>query len=116
MSKLEFKSNARPTIGIELELGLVDVETMGLSSSIESILEHFPEESGTCMKPELMQCCMEINTGICETVADAETDLKEKLIRVERVADELGLRLWWGATHPFSLWRDQKVTPNRRRS
>jgi carboxylate-amine ligase len=61
-----------------------------------------------------MQCCIEINSGICETVADAEEDLKSKIRRVEGVTDELGLRLWWGATHPFSLWRDQLITPNDR--
>jgi len=26
----------------------------------------------------------------------------------------LGLRLWWGATHPFSSWEDQKITPDAR--
>ena len=37
MSKLEFRCNDRPTLGIELELGLVDDETMELSSSIEKV-------------------------------------------------------------------------------
>ena len=26
----------------------------------------------------------------------------------------MALRLWWGATHPFSTWQDQKITPDDR--
>jgi len=113
MEKLHFNANTRPTVGIELELGLVDARTMALSSSIHRLLEelHGPEAE---FKPELMQCCLEINTCICETIADADADLHAKLARVETVTDRLGLQLWWGATHPFSLWRDQEITPNQR--
>jgi len=49
-----------------------------------------------------------------EPIAEAESDLREKIIRLESVLDPMGLRLWWGATHPFSLWRDQHVTPTER--
>jgi carboxylate-amine ligase len=114
MSKLEFSKNERPTLGIELELGLVDADTMALSSSIETVLARLPQEARPYIKPELMQCCIEIITGICPTVAEAEKDLRQKLTMVEQVTDALGLRLWWGATHPFSLWRHQRVTPDER--
>jgi carboxylate-amine ligase len=61
-----------------------------------------------------MQCCVEIITGVCDTVADAEADLRAKIAQVEALGDEMGLCLWWGATHPFSQWADQKVTPDER--
>ena len=115
MRKLEFNSNQKPTLGVELELALVDDQTMELSSSIQQVLDELDQNPEIPVyKPELMQCCIEINTGICRTVADAEADLREKLFRVEEVTDRLGLRLWWGGTHPFSLWREQRVTPNER--
>jgi carboxylate-amine ligase len=113
MQKLGFNSNSRHTLGVELELGLVDEQSMELTSGIHHVLDKLDANSAE-FKPELMQCCLEINSGICETVADAEADLKGKIRRVENVTDELGLRLWWGATHPFSLWRDQLITPNDR--
>ncbi len=116
MGKLEFTSNAEHTLGIELELGLVDESTMDLSSSIQHVLDALPESitQQDCMKPELMQCCIEVITGVCDTVEGAETDLRGKLIAVEEVMDRLNLRLWWGATHPFAEWRQQHVTPNDR--
>ncbi|MCA9208837.1 MAG: glutamate--cysteine ligase, partial [Planctomycetales bacterium] len=87
---------------------------MALASAIHPLLEKLPDNDDGVCKPELMQCCIEVNTDVCETVAQAELDLRQKLARVEAATDELGLRLFWGATHPFSLWREQQVTPNER--
>ena len=114
MTKLAFTRNDRPSLGIELELALVNGETMALSSSIEPLLQRLPQAEEQCYKPELMQCTIEVNTCVCDTVGQAEADLRAKLANVEQAAAALGLRLWWGATHPFSFWREQKVTPNER--
>ena len=114
MTKLEFESNSTTTLGVEIELGLVDGETMALSSSVSRLLAKLPESAHHVYKPELMQSCIEINTGVCNTVEDAKQDLVQKLVSLESATDELGLRLWWGATHPFSQWKDQQVTPTER--
>ena len=114
MGKVEFHSNDRPTIGIELELGIVDAKTMSLTSAIQPLVELLPEERRVNFQPELMQCCIEVISGVCDTVADAETDLTEKVILLEQAADQLNLGLWWGATHPFSSCHEQQVTPDPR--
>lgn len=115
MNILEFKSNDRPTVGIEIELGLVDRETRALSSSIEPLLAKFPTDNGEIpYKPELMQCYIEVNTGVCETIDEARADLEPKIKTLQSAADSIGVDLWWGATHPFSSWRDQKVTQTER--
>ncbi|MEQ8835738.1 MAG: YbdK family carboxylate-amine ligase, partial [Lacipirellulaceae bacterium] len=114
MPKLSFRSNPEPTIGIEIELGIVDEETMELSNSFEQIAGRLPKGEIECFKPELMQSVMELNTGVCKTIAEADEDLRTKLLLVEKAAQETGNRLWWGATHPFSHWSDQRVTPNER--
>ncbi len=114
MDKIDFTSNASPTLGIELELALVDGETMALSSSIDQVLQRVPESFNDRIKPELMQSYVEINTGVCSTVDDAQEDLLERLRFLEGITDELGLRLYWSGTHPFSQWRDQRVTHNER--
>ena len=119
MAKIDFHRNERPTVGIELELGLLDANTLALSSAYGLLSArltaegHQTEDSGN-FKPELMQCVLEINTGICETVGDAERDLRGKIATVESACDALGLKLWWGATHPFSSWEDQRITPDDR--
>ena len=114
MSALEFTRNESPTIGIEIELQLVNAETFELSSSIEDILSRIPDHLHAHVKPELMQSYLEINTGICQTVRQAGDDLRGKIEEVERVTDALGLKLFWAATHPCSSWRDQEITVNER--
>lgn len=114
MSQLEFTRNDKPTIGVELELQLVDEETMALANRIEDVLAALPEQMRATIKPELMQSYLEINTGICETVRDAGADLQRKLNLVETASNSLGLKLFWAGSHPFSSWRDQKITVDDR--
>jgi carboxylate-amine ligase len=119
MTKIEFTRNDRPTVGIEIELGLLDAETFALASAYGLLNArltaegHQDDERGN-FKPELMQCVLEINTNVCETIADAKRDLSDKIGIVETACDDLGLRLWWGGTHPFSSWEEQRITPDDR--
>ena len=112
--KMIFKPSAGPTLGVELEVALVDAETMALSSSIQQVLDRLPKHLHGRVKPELMQCYLEINTEVCQTVSEAEGDLREKIRAVEKVTDEAGLLLYWTGTHPFSNWQDQLPTPGER--
>ena len=114
MKSLTFTSNTKPTLGVEIELALVDAKTMSLSNSIQDVLARVPDQFADRIKPELMQSYVEINTEVCDTVDQARRDLSEKLRLVEKITDALDLRLYWSATHPFSSWGEQKVTPNKR--
>ena len=114
MSQLDFTRNDSPSIGVEIELQLVDSETMALANRIEDVLAALPEELSNAIKPELMQSYLEINTGVCSTVRDAGADLRGKLQVVENAIDPLGMKLFWAGSHPFSSWRDQKVTVDDR--
>jgi len=114
MTVLEFASNRQPTVGLELELGLVDVQTMELSNCFAQLLERLPDQGAGRFKPEIIQSVVEINTDVCESVKDADKELRGRLGVVEAAADSLGLTLWWGGLHPFARCRDQLVTPDER--
>lgn len=114
MPKLAFARNDRPTVGIELELGILDVRTMELSNSFAALAERLQADGNPSFKPELKQCVMEINTDVCESIDAAEEDLRGKIVAVEQAADALGLALWWGGSHPFSRWKEQLTTPTER--
>jgi carboxylate-amine ligase len=114
MTKLNFTSNPSHTLGVELELALVDRETGALSSSIQSVLSGLEPPILNWCKPELMQCCVEVITDVCHTVDEVEADLRAKLVAVQNAADRSEVSLWWGSTHPFSLWRDQQITASER--
>ena len=114
MSPYTFVSSPGPTLGVELELNLVDAQTLALRSGVVPILESLPPELHGSVKPELFQCYLEINTAICRDVAEVQRDLTAKIKVVEQLARNQGMRLYWGGTHPFSRWQDQEVTPNER--
>ncbi|GAC1465629.1 MAG: glutamate--cysteine ligase [Isosphaeraceae bacterium] len=109
-----FRRNDWPTLGVEVELQLVDARTMALRSAIAEVLGELPVDLHEFVKPEFMQCYVEVNTGICRTVDDVANDLRAKIGSVEHAADRRGVGLVWAATHPFSSWREQEITPQER--
>jgi len=114
MAKINFNPNDFPTLGVEIELGLIDMENGTLANLILSVLDNLDEDTLKRCKPELMQCCLEINTDVCRSVDEVRDDLSRDLKTVQGVVDQMGLGLWWGATHPFCRWRDQVVMPDPR--
>lgn len=114
MDPLIFEVNERPTVGVEIELGLVHERTGELASGVQQVMARLPQQYESLVKPELMQCCVELNTSVCQTVDEIRHDLTAKLTVLERVTDDLGLRLWWGGTHPFSTYHEQEITPESR--
>ena len=77
MRKLEFNSNNRPTLGVEIELGLVGAD-MSLAPAVTDLLGELPAGS-PYFKPELMRSCIELNTDVCETVEALDREAKEFL-------------------------------------
>ena len=114
MERIEFNASAAPTLGVEIELALVDAKTGALVSACPQLLENLPELERGAIKPELMQCYIELNTDVCTTVREAEAQLRQNLKTLREVAQPLGVDLLWSATHPFSSWHDQEVTKNDR--
>ncbi|MBL8998990.1 MAG: glutamate--cysteine ligase, partial [Gemmatimonadetes bacterium] len=114
MPPLVFTRNDAPTLGVEVELQLVDAKSFELRSAIADIMERLPADLEPHVKPELMQCYLEINTGVCRDVGEVRHDLQRTLGKLQTVTDALGLRLYWAATHPVSSWREQLVTVNER--
>lgn len=110
----DFRHNAWPTVGVEIELQLIDAATQQLRSAIHDILPRLPSSLANAVKPEFMQCYVEITSDAFRSVGDVEADLRRKIEVVERIADQEGICLLWAATHPFSRWQDQEITPNDR--
>jgi carboxylate-amine ligase len=64
-----------------------------LTSAIDQILTALPDDMRDSVKPELMQCYMEINTRICRNVREVGEDLRDKLTRLESIIHPMGVRL-----------------------
>ncbi|MDQ4130082.1 MAG: glutamate--cysteine ligase [Actinomycetota bacterium] len=115
---IEFNPSERSTLGVEIELQIVDRESRELTSAASSILaelgEGHPDGSHPKAKHELLECTVEVITGICQTVAEAKDDLQRTLKEVADAADSRGLALLCAGSHPFSPWHRQELSPNPR--
>jgi glutamate---cysteine ligase / carboxylate-amine ligase len=116
--QIDFKSSEGPSLGVEMELQLVDVHTRELVSGASPILERMgaahPGGVHPKAKHELFESTIEMITGVCTTVAEARADLAATLDELRRHAEADELALLCSGTHPSSHWADQQVTPDPR--
>ena len=101
------------TIGIEEEYQIIDPESRELRSYITEILDHDHLILGE-IKPELHQSIVEVGTTICQTPAQARTELQRLRGMVMDLADRKDLKVVAAGTHPFSSWMTQEITPLER--
>ena len=109
-----FNGNKTSTLGVEIELQIVDRETLALSNSVERLLGKVPPRWADQIKPEFMQSYCELNTGVCNTVDEVRQDLEAKIKWANEACAEDNCQLLWSGTHPFSTWHDQKISHGKR--
>ncbi len=114
--RIDFRGSSEPTLGVEWEFALVDKTTRDLANSASDLFavagERLPD-TGRLHK-EMLRNTVEVVTGICHTVDEAVTDLRTTLETVVPVADQLGVDLYGGGTHPFASWTGQQLTSGHR--
>jgi glutamate---cysteine ligase / carboxylate-amine ligase len=115
---ITFNASERSSLGVEVELEIVDRRSRELASAASALLDEMgvghPDGEHPKAKHELFECTIEIITGICSSVAEAKNDLETTLKEVAAAADRRGLALICTGTHPFSDWHDQQVSPDAR--
>lgn len=111
---LTFKSSPQPTLGIEVEIQLIDRETKNLSGQAEPLIEEAASTPGLTLKAELTQAMAEINTEICRNVREAGGSLTRQIDQVRELADRRNLEIAVSGTHPFQDWRERRIFPDQR--
>ena len=108
-----FKGSENPTVGVEIEVQVVDESgALTTDTAATKIIAQIGDDPG--FKHELLECCVEVITGVCDTVSQVRDDLGGKVDRLIETADGLGYRILSSGTHPFSSWADQTVSPDPR--
>ena len=115
---IDFRSSERTSLGIEMELEVVDGETRELVSVASELFAAMgavhPDGAHPKVKHELFESTVEMITGICQTVEEARRDLEVTLGELRRHTDARGLEVLCSGSHPFSDWGKQQVSPNPR--
>jgi carboxylate-amine ligase len=107
----------RPTfsLGIEEEYQTIDPVTRDLRSHITTeMLAQGQLRLEERVKAEMHQSVIEVGTRVCTNIEEAREDIYDLRRNMIRLADENGLCLVAGATHPFADWRAQEIYPDPR--
>ncbi|MGH9157559.1 MAG: glutamate--cysteine ligase [Acidimicrobiales bacterium] len=115
---IEFQASPSSSLGVEMELEIVDARSRELRSAATGILcamgDGHPGGKHPKAKHELLESTIEIITGVCATAAGAKADLAATLAELRPHTDARGLELACSGTHPFSDWADQEISPDPR--
>jgi carboxylate-amine ligase len=114
LEDLTFRPSPEPTLGVELELQILDRETGDLAPGAVRILPVCADEGLDAVTAELLQSMVEVRTGVCRSVADVRDSLVPTLRRVRNIASSLGYDLALGGTHPFNRTSSSTVFPKER--
>src|SRR5512145_710743 len=103
------------TIGIEEEYQTIDPTTFDLRSHINAeIISKGKRQLDERIKAEMHQSVVEVGTGVCRNIKEARADIINLRRSMVRLANQNGLLLVAGATHPFADWRVQDIYPDER--
>lgn len=115
MALEEFKCSTSLTLGVELELQLVNLTDYDLTPSANDLLKllerkTFPGD----VKPEMTESMIEVSTDVH---AEFNT-LREQLHKIQATlldaGDRLNVGICGGGTHPFQQWSEQRIYPKSR--
>jgi carboxylate-amine ligase len=111
-SETEFQSNGILTLGVEIELQLIDHVSLDLTPRAEELLA--ATRHLHTVKPELFYSTVEVNTAKCATVQEVEADLRATLDGMKPIVDRLGMCLATTGAHPFARYSECRICPTER--
>lgn len=107
-------SPQRYSLGVEVEMQLVDMHDFGLASRGRQMLMRVPDRFSDRIKGELYQCMFEVASDVCKDADELAANLDELFRRAEVLARECGCLVFAASLHPQSPWREQQTTPSER--
>jgi len=110
MSLEVFASSRALTLGVELELQIVNTHDYDLSPAAGDLMrlmkgQRIPGD----VKPEITSSMIEMATGICVDHAQVLAQLREIRDALVHNARRLDVRLSGGGTHPFQDWSRRRI-------
>jgi glutamate---cysteine ligase / carboxylate-amine ligase len=115
MGILPFTSSTPFTMGIELELQLVNRRNYNLATDALDLLAWIePRDLQNQIKLEITQGMIELNSGIHTRVDELVAELKDLRAALSKGAQRLNIDVAGGGAHPFQSWSEQRITPNER--
>jgi carboxylate-amine ligase len=105
-----FQQSAALSLGVELELQLVNTHDYDLAPYSDEMLRLMAREKlpGSVV-PEMTSSMIEISTGVCQSTAQVQSELGAIRDALVRCADKLNIAVAGGGTHPFQQWHERRI-------
>lgn len=115
MDILSFASSKPFTMGIELELQLVNRRNYNLATDALDLLAWIkPRDLQKQIKLEITQGMIELNSAIHTRVDELVEELQQLRSALIDVAQHVNIDVAGGGAHPFQNWSEQRITPSER--
>lgn len=110
MGQLEFCGSEAFTMGVELELQLVNVRDFDLTNAAPDLLALLSERTHPGdIKPEITESMIEASTGVHRSYADLLAELQSIRHSLVHHAEVLNVGIAGGGAHPFQRWNDRRI-------
>lgn len=111
---LSFNPSPGHTVGVEVELQLLDRETLMFSDTAPQLMASLPEGMKERIKEEFIQSMVEINTTICNDISEVERDLREAIGVMDEGLRPLGAVAYAASLHPLEMGTGENLTEGAR--
>ena len=110
MESIAFTPSAAHTLGIELELQIVDSHSFDLRGSAEDLLAQLANHPiADRVKPEITRAMIELNSSVHTDPMALLEEMRHMRDVLGDAADTVGVGIAGGGTHPFMRWQDRTI-------
>ena len=110
MSLEPFEKSAALSLGVELEMQLVNTHDYDLAPYAEDMLRLMSKiPLPGAVVPEMTSSMIEVSTGVCHTSSEVLGQLSQLRDALVRSADKLNIAIVGGGTHPFQQWHERRI-------
>jgi carboxylate-amine ligase len=107
--QLKYNGSKQPTVGMELEMRILDKKTLGVKNCSSIIFSSIKSELREHIHKELLQSMFEIVTPVCSSVDEAVNFIDMTMKEVASIGDRHGFYISALATHPFERKEDSEI-------
>lgn len=115
MEQIPFISSAPNTLGIELELQLIDPRSFDLTAASDELLAQMVNHPiADRVKPEITRSMIELNSSVHEHPMGLLAEMREMRDALVEAADAVGVSVAGGGAHPFMRWQERSISDTPR--
>lgn len=111
---IEFKKSKPFSLGVEIELQILDRKSLSLVPEAPGILAVVPPDLEERIKPEFIRSMIEVNSEVCADMDQVRDNLMQLIKLAEKLAAEKNCLLYAASLHPFSRHSDQLLSSHPR--